>query len=297
MKFSPADIEQIQREGLSVARVEEQLALFQRGVSHIELHRPCRTGDGIEVISPEAGERLTYRCELAAAAGRCLKFVPASGAASRMFKDWFQGLEDPWREGDPAAAAFAANLPRYPFYEDLRLVMARQGDDPDTCLREKRYDALLSSILTPHGLGYGYLPKALLKFHHYPDGSRTALEEHLVEAALYATDNRRISRIHITVSPEYRLAVTDFLRETCPRYEGIFSVTYDIAVSCQETATNTIAVDMDNRPFRTEDERLYFRPGGHGTLLKNLNDIDGDIIILKNIDNVAPDHLKEVTVR
>ncbi|HOD99151.1 MAG TPA: DUF4301 family protein [Syntrophales bacterium] len=297
MKFSPADIEQIQREGLSVARVEEQLALFQRGVSHIELHRPCRTGDGIEVISPEAGERLTSRCELAAAAGRCLKFVPASGAASRMFKDWFQGLEDPWREGDPAAAAFAANLPRYPFYEDLRLVMARQGDDPDTCLREKRYDALLSSILTPHGLGYGYLPKALLKFHHYPDGSRTALEEHLVEAALYATDNRRISRIHITVSPEYRLAVTDFLRETCPRYEGIFSVTYDIAVSCQETATNTIAVDMDNRPFRTEDERLYFRPGGHGTLLKNLNDIDGDIIILKNIDNVAPDHLKEVTVR
>ena len=153
MKFSPADIEQIQREGLSVARVEEQLALFQRGVSHIELHRPCRTGDGIEVISPEAGERLMSRCELAAAAGRCLKFVPASGAASRMFKDWFQGLEDPWREGDPAAAAFAANLPRYPFYEDLRRVMARQGDDPDTCLREKRYDALLSSILTPHGLG------------------------------------------------------------------------------------------------------------------------------------------------
>ncbi|MDI9569845.1 MAG: DUF4301 family protein [Pseudomonadota bacterium] len=296
MIFSPIDIEQIQREGLSVALVEEQLALFRRGVSHSELLRPCRTGDGIEVIDPGMEERLTSRYEQAAAAGRCLKFVPASGAASRMFKDWFQGMEEPWRGDDPAAVAFLANLPRYPFYEDLRRVMARRGEDPDACRREGRYESLLSYILTSRGLDYGRLPKALLKFHRYPDGSRTALEEHLTEAALYATDNRRVSRLHVTVSPEHRLVVTDFLQETRPRYEALFGLSYDVAVSCQETATNTIAVDMDKRPFRTEKGRLYFRPGGHGALLGNMNELDGDIVFLKNIDNVVPDRLKGVTV-
>jgi len=297
MNFSKEDIEQIYREGLTPEMVTEQIGLFVRGVRYVELQGPCSVADGVEIIAPGEEDILRARYERAAAAGRMMKFVPASGAASRMFKEWFRVLDEPWAENDPAATAFVADLPRYPFYEELCAIVARKGGDVDDLRRAKRCGDLLTYILTAHGLGYGQLPKALLKFHRYPGGSRTALEEHLVEAALYTTDARRISRIHLTVSPEHRQPVGDFLREIRPRYEGIFEVQYEIGLSCQETATNTIAVDMENRPFRTEDGRLHFRPGGHGALLKNLNALDGDIVFVKNIDNVAPDRDKGIMVR
>jgi len=297
MNLSTADIDQIQREGLSAERVNEQIALFVRGVSHIELNRPCTVHDGIEIIPPEDEEYLIARYDRAVAAGRCLKFVPASGAASRMFREWFRGLDQPWKVSDPAAASFAEQLTKYPFYDDLRQTIFSAGEDIDFLMEEKKYSNILAYILTSRGLQYGQLPKALLKFHNYPEGSRTSLEEHLVEAALYVTDACRVSRLHITVSPEHRQPLEAFLDRVRPVYEGIFGVTYEIGVSCQETATNTIAVDMDNRPFRSDDGKLCFRPGGHGALLKNLNDIDGDVIFLKNIDNIAPDRVKPVTVR
>lgn len=297
MNLSPADIKQIHSEGLSMERVMDQIALFVRGVSHIELNRPCTVHDGIEIIPPEDEEKLIARYDQAAAAGRCLKFVPASGAASRMFKEWFRALDEPWKDSEALAVSFAEQLGYYSFYDDLRQAIFNSGENIDVLMEEKKYGDILAYILTSRGLQYGQLPKALLKFHKYPEGNRTSLEEHLVEAALYVTDARRISRLHITVSPEHRQPVETFLDRVRPAYEGLFSVTYEIGVSCQETATNTIAVDMDNRPFRSDDGQLCFRPGGHGALLKNLNDIDGDIIFLKNIDNVAPDRGKPVTVR
>ncbi|MFA5179832.1 MAG: DUF4301 family protein [Syntrophales bacterium] len=297
MTFSDADIDQIHREGLSVERVKEQIALFVRGVSHVELNRPCTVHDGIEIILPEDEERLIVRYDQAAAAGRCLKFVPASGAASRMFKEWFRALDQPWKGSEASALSFAEKLVYYPFFDDLRQAIFNAGGDIEFLMEEKKYGDILAYILTSRGLQYGQLPKALLKFHKYPEGNRTSLEEHLVEAALYVTDARRISRMHITVSPEHRQPVDAFLEGILPVYEVLFGVTYDIAISCQETATNTIAVDMHNRPLRYEDGKLCFRPGGHGALMKNLSDIEGDIIFLKNIDNVAPDRVKPVTVR
>jgi hypothetical protein len=297
MTFSDDDIDQIHREGLCLDRVMEQVALFARGVSHIKLNRPCTTHDGIEVILPEDEEKLISRYDRAAATGRCLKFVPASGAASRMFREWFLCLDHPWRVSDPAASFFAEKLPKYPFYNDLRQIIFSAGGNIDSLMEENKYKEIIAFILTSLGLQYGQLPKALLKFHNYPEGSRTSLEEHLVEAALYVTDARRISRLHITVSPEHRQPLETYLDKLLPVYAGLFSVNYEIGVSCQETATNTIAVDMDNRPFRSDDGGLRFRPGGHGALVKNLNDIDGDIIFIKNIDNVAPDRVKPVMVR
>ncbi len=297
MTFSDADIKQIHSEGLSMELVTEQIALFVRGVSHIKLDRHCTVNDGIEIIPPEDEGNLIARYDQAAAAGRCLKFVPASGAASRMFKEWFRALDQPWKESESSAVSFAEQLHCYPFYDDLRQVMFISGENIDGMMEEKRYSDILAYILTSQGLKYGKLPKALLKFHKYPGGNRTSLEEHLVEAALYVTDARGVSRLHITVSPEHRHPVETFLDRVLPVYERLFSVTYQIGVSCQETATDTIAVDMENRPFRSDDGQLCFRPGGHGALLKNLNDIDGDIIFLKNIDNVSPDRIKAVTVR
>lgn len=297
MTFSDADIDQIHREGLSVERLKEQVAFFVRGVSHVELNRPCTVHDGIEIILPEDEEKLVASYDQAVAAGRCLKFVPASGAASRMFKEWFRALDQPWKDSEAAAVSFAEELGAYPFYDDLRQAISKMGGNIDFLMAEKKYSDILAYILTSRGLQYGLMPKALLKFHKYPEGSRTSLEEHLVETALYVTDARRIGRMHITVSPEHRQPVKTFLDVVRPIYEGLFGVTYEIGLSCQETATNTIAVDMDNRPLRSDDGRLCFRPGGHGALMKNLNDIDGDIIFLKNIDNVAPDRIKPVTVR
>ncbi|MDQ1278339.1 MAG: hypothetical protein QG555_1382 [Thermodesulfobacteriota bacterium] len=297
MIFSDADIDQIHREGLSVDNVKEQIALFVRGVSPIELNRPCTVLDGIENILPQDEEDHIARYDRAAAAGRCLKFVPASGAASRMFKEWFRALHRPWKDSETAAVSFVEQLADYPFFDDLRQTIFRSGGDIDFLREERKYGEILAYILTSRGLQYGQLPKALLKFHKYPGRSRTSIEEHLVEAVLYVTDARRISRLHITVSPEHRQPVETFLDAILPVYEDIFGVTYEIGLSCQETATNTIAVDMDNRPLRSEDGKLCFRPGGHGALMKNLNDIDGDIIFLKNIDNVAPDRVKAVTVR
>ncbi|MCX5827738.1 MAG: DUF4301 family protein [Deltaproteobacteria bacterium] len=297
MTFSDADIKQIHNEGLSMERVMEQIAIFVRGVSPIQLNRPCTAHDGIEVIPPEDEGKLIARYDQAAAAGRCLKFVPASGAASRMFKEWFRALDQPWKDSEASAVSFAEQLGYYPFYNDLRQAIFNSGESIDFLMEEKKYNDILAYILTSRGLQYGQLPKALLKFHKYPEGIRTSLEEHLVEAALYVTAARRISRLHITVSPEHRQPLETFLDIIRPVYEGLFSVTYEIGVSCQETATNTIAVDMENRPFRSDDGQLCFRPGGHGALLKNLNNVDGDIIFLKNIDNVALDRVKLVTVR
>jgi len=297
MELTGPDMEQIHKEGLTRQQVMDQVALFVRGVSYIELNRPCTVHDGIEIILPEDEEKLISRYDQMAAAGRCLKFVPASGAASRMFREWFCALDLPWKDSEASAVFFAEQLGYYPFYNDLRQSIFNSGENIDSLMEEKKYGDILAYILTSRGLKYGQLPKALLKFHKYPEGNRTSLEEHLVEAALYITDACRISRLHVTVSPEHRQPLETFLDRIQPVYEGLFSVTYEIGVSCQETATNTIAVDMDNRPFRSDNGQLCFRPGGHGTLLKNLNDIDGDIIFLKNIDNVAPDRVKQVTVR
>jgi len=297
MTFSDADLDQIHSEGLSVERIEEQIALFVRGVSYVELNRPCTVHDGIEIILPKDEEKLISCFDQAAAGGRCLKFVPASGAASRMFKEWFRALDQPWTDNEASALSFAEKLVYYPFFEDLRQAIFDGGGNIESLMKEKKYGDILAYILTSRGLQYGQLPKALLKFHNYPEGNRTSLEEHLVEAALYVTDAHHVSRLHITVSPEHRQPVEAFLDLVRPVYEGLFGVTYEIGLSCQETATNTIAVDMENRPLRSEDGKLCFRPGGHGALMKNLNDIEGDIIFLKNIDNVAPDRVKPVTVR
>ncbi len=297
MTFSQADLDQINKEGLSLEKIAVQIALFKRGASFVNLQRPCTIDDGIEVIGVEEEKGLIARFEQAAAAGRCLKFVPASGAASRMFKEWFQGMDNPWQRTDPAAAAFARQLPVYPFYDDLCRVISQNGEDIDNLWDEGKYVDILAYILASPGLQYGQLPKALLKFHKYRSGSRTALEEHLVEAALYATDSRRMSRLHITVSPEHHRPVKEFLKKVQPIYEDMFQVVYDAGMSCQDAGTNTIAVDMENRPVRDDRGRLCFRPGGHGALLKNLNAIDGDIVFLKNIDNVAPDRMKDITVR
>ncbi|MEW6335557.1 MAG: DUF4301 family protein, partial [Thermodesulfobacteriota bacterium] len=296
-RWSAEDLERITSEGLTVEEVEREVALFQRGVTPIRLVRPCHEGDGIDVIPAAEQESLLGLYEKALAAKRCLKFVPASGAASRMFKEWYRWLDEGGISDKAQGDAFAGDLKRYCLFSDLRAFFAAQQRDLEELLDKKDHATILRGILTDRGLNYGGLPKALLKFHAYPEGCRTPLEEHLVEAALYARCAGNTSRLHFTVSSEHQNAVRSHLQQVIGTYQSRLETVFEVGLSIQSTGTNTLAVDMEKRPFRDESGGLVFRPGGHGSLLANLNDLDADIIFLKNIDNCVPDHLKPETVR
>jgi hypothetical protein len=294
--FSDEDLKAIAAKDIDVREVLRQLETFRRGAKPVRLIKPARVADGVVQISPNEREGLISLHDQAAEKGRMLKFVPASGGASRMFKDWCRWHQLGRFDSDGGAIKFLEDVVKFAFYDDLREVMASEGEDAACCIREGRCADILEFILTPRGLNYAWLPKALLKFHIYPGHSRTALEEHLAEAALYVRDARKICRIHFTVSGEHESWFMDFLSQIRGYYEELFSVKYEIAVTIQHPSTDTIAVDMDNKPFRDRSGKIMFRPGGHGALLKNLNAIDGDIIFIKNIDNVVPDRLKDITV-
>lgn len=294
-EFTPGDEKRIECEGLSVDKVLMQLEAFRKGAACKRLARSCSLGDGIRFVPAQDEERLVRICEEAASEGRVTKFVPASGAATRMFKDWYACLEGSCPESD--VGTFFSTLGLYPFFQELKKAAFRGGVDLGSIIGERNIKEALRLVLTPVGLNYGSLPKALIYFHRYPDCSRTSLEEHLAEGALYACDSRKISRIHFTVSPEHETAVKGFLDTKAPLYEELYGIKYLLSLSTQDCSTNTITVDLDNNPVRDGNGSLVFRPGGHGALLRNLNSIDGDIIFIKNIDNVVKDSLKPLTVK
>ncbi|SEM23652.1 protein of unknown function [Syntrophus gentianae] len=304
--FSDKDKAQIERQGLSVDQVMEQIQIFREGAAPLKLNRPCTLHDGIRVIGEEEGKALETLHDEEARAGRMLKFVPASGAASRMFKDWYwimaKGIEEYTETGSKIdflkeiKDILLGDLKKYAFFEDLKAVVAEGGQNLDELMKKGEIRTILSSILTADGMNYGQLPKALLKFHKSPEGSRAAIEEHLVEAALYAKDAGGRCRLHFTVSVEHEKAVAEFLKQKAAVYEKRLDASFDLSLSVQHAYTDTLAVDMNGLPFRNPDGTLVFRPGGHGALLENLNLLDGDIIFIKNIDNVVPDSLKSVTV-
>jgi hypothetical protein len=306
--FSPADREQLHARGITEETVLRQIALFQHGIPYTILHRPCTVGDGITVLQPHALEHLAAVQAAAALAGRTMKFVPASGAASRMFKLLLSCLHQSQSMAPPEIRAKAAQgdpecrellrwidgLQQCAFYDDLKTVMAQHGLDLDTLSTQGPLQDILEYLLTAKGLDYANRPKGLLQFHRYPDYCRTPLEEHLVEAAAYSQDQQGLARLHFTVTPEHQSAFCAHLAAVRPRYEtpgGRFEVTF----STQHPSTDTIAVDLHNQPFRDSQGQLLFRPAGHGALLENLHALQGDIVYITNIDNVVPDRLKAET--
>ena len=226
------------------------------------------------------------------------KFVPASGAASRMFKNLFEFLGADYDEPTTDfEKKFFSQIEHFAFYADLNEACRKNaGKDIPGLLAGKDYKAVVANLLEAAGLNYGALPKGLLKFHKYEDGARTPLEEHLVEGALYAAGADGKVNVHFTVSPEHRSLFEQLVGEKAAKYAEKYGVEYHVSFSEQKPSTDTIAADMDNRPFRDDKGHLVFRPGGHGALIENLNDLDSDIVFVKNIDNVVPDRLKADTV-
>lgn len=293
------DLKLLEEKGISVEEVSRQLDFFQKGFPYAALDRPAVPGDGIQVLNAKEQEEFVHVFESSAPKLDMLKFVPASGAATRMFKDlfeWKNALDKGITSLTPSAREFLTNLPKFAFYPELKKVLVSHGITLQEKVSPEQYSAILSALLDREGLNYGSLPKGLILFHKYPGGSRTALEEHLTEAALYAKAFADRCRLHFTVSPEHRDAFVALFLEKKAFYERLFNVTYEVEFSVQKPSTDTIAADALNQPFRDANGNLVFRPGGHGALLENLQSLQADLIFIKNIDNVVPDHLKEPTV-
>lgn len=296
--FSQKDKIQIKQRGSLPEVVEQQIENFRKGFPFLEVMEAATVGSGIIKLDNSGIEEHKERYDRQIAAGvKPFKFIPASGAASRMFKALFEALEACEKDPDPdtalaknaAARQFLVNKEKFAFFSDLK-------NSLDGYKAEENCRSWIDFLLNEKGLNYGSLPKGLLKFHKYPEGERTPFEEHLVEGAHYAKDNQNVARLHFTVSPEHRQGFEELLTKVKQHYEKELGVTFEVSFSLQKPATDTIAVDLDNEPFREPDGTLLFRPGGHGALIENLNDLDADLIFIKNIDNVVPDRLKQPTI-
>lgn len=272
----------MEEHGLTPAALETQLKNFREGFPFLPVTRAASCGDGIRVLDAAGIEQAAARYDRAKESLRVVKFVPASGAATRMFKDLFEFV----REGRRTAVVgeLLANRRRFAFWPELRTII---GDDADELRTVEN--------IVAEGLRYGETQKGLVSFHRYGDEVRKAVEEHLVEGAQYAAAGGEV-KIHFTVSPEHLTRFEALLAEKIPGYESRFGVKYRISFSVQDPSTDTLAVNPDCTPFRRADGRLLFRPAGHGALIGNLGKIDADIVFVKNIDNVTTDARRSDTV-
>ena len=305
------DIIQIKTNNLTVSQIEEQLSFFMNGLPFAEIRASASVEKGVLRLSDKqqdyyiksweayvTGERQIAKHDDLKRYKQIAKFVPASGLASRMFKYLFSFLS---KSGDTPVTDFEKNffngITHFAFYKSLNDVCkANEGKNIAELIEEGRYKDIVSNLLEKKGLNYGSLPKGLLAFHDYPQGVRSAIEEHLAEGAMYAKNRENQAVIHFTVLQEYMPYFERLVEEKKTYLEKLFNVKFDISFSSPHANTNTIAVNMANAPLRDVKGRLVFRPGGHGALVHNLNAMDADVVFVKNIDNVTPDHLKETTV-
>lgn len=293
MEFTLQDLEQIKSLGKLPQEVQDQLQRFANGFPDIELNGTVSVGNGLSKLSGEELNKFIRKYEDESKDLRLVKFVPASGAASRMFKTLYNFLEDRTDDADKDVQAYYNGIENFAFFDELKAILGNSAKR----LITNRDKKIVESLLNENGLNYGSLPKALITFHKYNDGTTAkAIDEHLVEGSLYCSGSDHKVSIHFTVSEEHMEPIKSHLVKSVPILEKRFNNKFEISFSVQDKATDTIAVDMDNNPFRTENGELLFRPGGHGALLKNLDGIDADIIFIKNIDNVAAQWLIQDTI-
>ena len=288
------DILQIETMEAMPQDVLAQFSHFEKGFPFMNIVKPATIHDGIVLMNSKDIQTEISEYEQWIASKKIVKFVPASGAASRMFKELFSFLDTEDEKTNEKEETFLQQLSQYAFYNDLKNVMERNGYSLEKEIAQKNYKTVISFLLEEHGLNYKNLPKALLKFHHYLENDRVALEEHLVEAALYAKNSNGICHVHFTLSPAHIELFNACIEKIIPCYESRFQVKYDISYSTQDTATDTLAATLENQPCRDDDGKLLFRPAGHGALIHNVNHLDADIIFIKNIDNVTTEsHLSD----
>lgn len=289
--LSENDLSFLQQIGISAESVSEQLTWFEKGFPHLKLIKPASVNDGIVRLSPIEIEKLVEESSMYH--GSFSKFVPASGAATRMFKELMEYRTSKGCES--TMEQFTKSLNRFPFFDDLKRILANQGYNIDTLVDHKQFVPIIDALLEPSGLNYGSLPKGLIKFHRYDNGERTAFEEQIAEGIQYVKSDNNSVNIHFTVSPDYEKLFKTTLSKVSQSINNKHNILLNISFSQQKKSTDTVAVTEDNKLFRKNDGNLLFRPGGHGALIENLDELEHDIIFIKNIDNVVPDRLKHPT--
>ena len=292
------DLKQLAQKGISEQQIETQLGQFKTGFPFLKLEAAAAIGRGIVAPTSDEGRKYVDAWQKYKAAGkRVVKFVPASGAASRMFKDMFAFVDADYdKPTTDFEKKYFDNIDKFAFYGELDAVCRKNnGKGIKELVKEGNFKAVAANMLKAEGLNYGQLPKGLLLFHNYPEGPRTPMEEHLVEGALYAASNGE-AHVHFTVSHEHMELFKQKVAQKADMYAKKYGIAYDITFSEQKPSTDTVAANPDGTPFRNSDGSLLFRPGGHGALIENLNEIEADVIFVKNIDNVVPDRLKGDTV-
>jgi len=307
MTLNDRDLKQIESIGTNQTVVNKQLERFKTGFPTLKIKKAATLGDGITSFDDKKIPKYISKYNSGLKDLHISKFVPASGAATRMFKmpfefmNWYDGSDESYTKflSDKSFYSpyfFIANIHHFAFIEDIKLMLRNYTETFDVLLQSKKYHIILNTLLTDDGLGYGNLPKGLLKFHKYKVYSRTAVEEHVVEGAMHAINKSKEVDIHFTISPDFMDEFQCHIEEVKKTYEPKYGVKYKTSYSVQKTSTNTIAVDENNEPIRDDKGNLLFRPGGHGALIENLNSIESDIIFIKNIDNVVADRFKEHTI-
>ena len=306
--FSKKDLSLIKKRGMDKAKIEEQLKHFETGFPKVKLVNPAIIADGIMKIEDE--EIKVFRDNYINRPKKLsvIKFVPASGAATRMFQKLYDFIKDYQETQEDYLAymkdkspegmfKFFEHIEDFAFFVDLRAALQRKDMDIEKLLEKNNFKEILNTLLNANGLNYSNKPKGLLRFHKYQDYSRTAFEEHWAEALHYAKDYKGNAQLHLTISEEHKKLFARKLKKSKSAFEKKYDGKLKVTFSYQKASTDTIAVDMENKPFKNVDESILFRPGGHGALIENLNELKADLVFIKNIDNVVPDRLKEATYK
>lgn len=298
MELQPIDKTTLQRKGKSPKKLEEELKMLKEGFPFLKIKAAATIGKGISSLTEhQKADYIRIWNDYLTQGGKVVKLVPASGAASRMFKDLFSFANGSSSTPDnDFIRKFCDNIEKFAFFPLLnKKCVEIYGKSIDTLFREEHHRDVVRTLILKDGLNYGQLPKALLEFHKSIGTSRAALEEHLAEGAQYAACADNSVNIHFTVSDDHINLMALRIEEAKAVFEHQYGVKYDISMSVQKPSTDTVATNMNGSPYR-ENGELFFRPGGHGALIENLNDIDGDVIFIKNIDNVVPDSYRDITI-
>ncbi|AWH84768.1 DUF4301 domain-containing protein [Flavobacterium album] len=301
--FTVSDFVQMNRLGIPIEKVRKHLITFRNGIGKIVLKRPATLNDGIVDLYASKADELAAYFDTKKDSLKLMKFVPASGAASRMFKFVCEFLADfdaeketinayINRRKDEALKVFFVGIDKFPFFNDI-LKVTKENPEYASLPKDLRYFNFVKTMLTHEAFDYVNKPKGILPFHQYEGFAATPVYEHLKESAAYATSNG-VADVHFTISEEHLDGFLDTIEDARKRVEAEYSISINYSFSYQHKQTDTISVDMNNMPFRNEDNSLLFRPGGHGALIQNLNELDADIVFVKNIDNVSHNNIEVI---
>ncbi|OFX88809.1 MAG: NAD metabolism ATPase/kinase [Bacteroidetes bacterium GWF2_33_16] len=301
MHIDHKDLLQLKSKGIAPQEFERQIENFKKGFPYVKVQKPAKIGDGILKLTEKDIDY--YKKLFDDFSAEVLKFVPASGAATRMFSflfDFLEKGEDHYSSinqiEQPEVKIFFENIKKFAFYNDLESFIKSRNQSLEELIEECHFKAIIHFLLLKDGLNYSEKPKGIISFHKTEEEIRTSFEEHLVEGALYAKSSKDKVRIHFTILPEHIDLFNEHANKVKSKYEKKYNVTFEITFSQQKSSTDMVAVNENNELFRNDDGSLLFRPGGHGALIENLNDLKDDIIFIKNIDNIVPDNLKNDTI-